>query len=442
MDRLLFGHARRKITPTVPVSLAGYFNRRMWTGVLDDIWAQALCLKTESETAVLVQCDLVTVSEEIMREIRDACADIAGLASENMLFTASHTHTAPEIRSADRGASPEYNAFLVDRIASAVHEAAAHVQPGAVVLGSARNDQFAFNRRYWMKTGEVVTNPPRRDPAIDRPEGPTDPEIGLLGIAADDDLAVLLINIVNHSDTTTGCKVSADWPGALRRRLEQDVPALTAIPVIGTAGNINHFDPAGTEEQSGPETARRIGEGYAASIIPELPNLERSRTGDLAAAFTTFTTGPREVTAEELAEARKNAAQYSFDGSTTLTSEDLATHSPAALKYFADHLLEIAKDRRDRIFELHALRVGDALLLALPGEPFVEIGLQIKREFAQGHPTLIASLNQDAGYIPNRFNFGRGGYETTPRCSPYSMATADRMLDAARDLLADLLRST
>ena len=59
-----------------------------------------------------------------------------------------------------------------------------------------------------------------------------------------------------------------------------------------------------------------------------------------------------------------------------------------------------------------------------------------------GYPTVIAALNQDVAYIPNRFNYGRGGYETTPRCSPYSTATGDNLLAAVQSMLQALLAGT
>ena len=40
--KIQFGMARRCINPQVPVSLAGYFNIRMWDKVLDDI--EVVCL--------------------------------------------------------------------------------------------------------------------------------------------------------------------------------------------------------------------------------------------------------------------------------------------------------------------------------------------------------------------------------------------------------------
>ena len=113
MDTIEFGHARRNINPHVPVSLAGYFNIRMWTGVLDDLFVQALALRQGKEAALLLQFDLVAVPNELIARIREGCADIAGLVPENVLFTASHTHTGPELRSRPGRSNPGYTDFAI-----------------------------------------------------------------------------------------------------------------------------------------------------------------------------------------------------------------------------------------------------------------------------------------------------------------------------------------
>ena len=43
--KLYYGIGRRCINPKVPVSLAGYFNVRMWESVADDIEVRALVLR-------------------------------------------------------------------------------------------------------------------------------------------------------------------------------------------------------------------------------------------------------------------------------------------------------------------------------------------------------------------------------------------------------------
>ena len=58
-----FAMARKCINPEVPVSLAGYFNRRMWDHVLDDIEVRALVLKDgKGKKAAFVNFDMRRIS--------------------------------------------------------------------------------------------------------------------------------------------------------------------------------------------------------------------------------------------------------------------------------------------------------------------------------------------------------------------------------------------
>jgi hypothetical protein len=58
------------------------------------------------------------------------------------------------------------------------------------------------------------------------------------------------------------------------------------------------------------------------------------------------------------------------------------------------------------------MRVGDAVFVALPGEVFLEIGLEIKRR-AGVEPLFVAaySNNDEIGYVPTAAAFSEGGYE-------------------------------
>ena len=439
-EPLLVGWASRKITPTVPVTLAGYFGIRMWQGVLDDLFARALVFRQGGAMAAIIQFDLVTVEKEFAAEVRQAVSNVEGLKPENILCTATHTHTAPQIRLSEPESNPQYNVFAVARAADAVREAAANLRAGQILHGMARDDRFAFNRRYWMKSGRVITNPPRPNPEIDRPEGPTDPEIPLLGVAVDGQVRVLLANIVNHTDTISGCDVSSDWPGFFRRRLEARLgPGSMAMALIGTAGNINHFDVSRGGAQCDYGVATTIGEGCADSVEAALGDLKPASSQRLAVARGLCQTGPRELSDSQIAEARDLCAKYADVEIGAPTSEDLAKNAPSVLKYMAEKLLAVAADRDDRRFEILAMRLGDALLVSLPGEPFVEIGLKIRQELAAGRPAMVVSHgNASPGYIPNRFNFERGGYETVPASSPNSVQTADRLIETVSSVLAKL----
>lgn len=67
MAVLLCGCAKRCITPQVPVSLAGYFDVRMWRAILDEIEVRAVVLQQQDRMAAIVQFDLITVIQRLRK---------------------------------------------------------------------------------------------------------------------------------------------------------------------------------------------------------------------------------------------------------------------------------------------------------------------------------------------------------------------------------------
>ena len=67
--KIKFGLGRRCINPELPISLAGYFNKRMWNEVLDDLEVRAVVLKSGGEYAAIIQFDLLCINHKIYRAI-------------------------------------------------------------------------------------------------------------------------------------------------------------------------------------------------------------------------------------------------------------------------------------------------------------------------------------------------------------------------------------
>ena len=85
------------------------------------------------------------------------------------------------------------------------------------------------------------------------------------------------------------------------------------------------------------------------------------------------------------------------------------------------------------------MRLGSLYLYCLPGEPFVEHAMYIREDVLKRKPCLISALcTGKIGYIPNRFNYGRGGYETTVLGSPTTIQTGNILRAAAAELAAHL----
>ena len=70
--KIKFGLGRRCINPELPISLAGYFNKRMWNTVLDDIEVRAVALKSGGEYAAIIQFDLLCLNYRLYKAVERA----------------------------------------------------------------------------------------------------------------------------------------------------------------------------------------------------------------------------------------------------------------------------------------------------------------------------------------------------------------------------------
>ena len=66
-------------------------------------------------------------------------------------------------------------------------------------------------------------------------------------------------------------------------------------------------------------------------------------------------------------------------------------------------------------YEIQALRIGDIVLLGLPGEPFSECGLAIKMGSPFAHTWIAHCTSHYVGYIPHAEALKRGGHEASTR---------------------------
>ena len=447
--KVKFGTGRRCINPELPISLAGYFNRRPWNEVLDDLEVRAVVFREGGDYSAIIQFDVLSINYFLYTEVFDAvkAAGIKDFSSKNLLICATHTHTAPDCFGDPNSA--EYRRFIAKKAAEALKDALGSLRKGELFNAMAQDARFQFNRRYWMKNGTVVTNPGKLNPDILRPEGDIDPQIPILAVKTEAGIELLMTSIVNHTDTIGGCGVSADWPGFMRRKLEpQMAPGAMLLHLIGASGNINHFDVSTDMDQTCYAEPKRIGEGYAETVSAALKDLQPVPGKKIRMTTRKVKTSPRELDPAEVAAARETVARFpdvdisKVGSEIDLTSEDLAKGAPFALKYFAVKLLELVDEPKTPNFLLTKLEFGDSVVLAsLPSEPFVEIGLTVRRAIFRDKFCMITSHGNynggkqlAGGYIPNAWNYGRGGYETTPRSSAYGMETSDALIENWRKL--------
>ena len=448
------GFGRGTINPEPGISLAGYFNARPNTGVMDDLFVKVMIFEVGGERAGVIAFDLVSVSADVLRRVREGMRERGYPFADTIPLCATHTHTGPHVGGVlgDDLVKQAYVDHAVARALEAVEAAIEDLAPAEVLAGSVEDNPFAFNRRYWMKDGTVVTNPGKLNPDIVKPEGTVDREVGVVAVKREGRLAGMIVNITNHNDTTGGVKVSADWPGHMERAVQAELGEdVSVMGLIAPSGNINHFDVTDPNPQTSPEESLRIGRGYAEVVLRALETLEPVRPEPMRAASKTVMIPFRNIKPDELDEARETLKRTVRATQGDLTSEGLAQGDETILRFFAEQLLEYVKFAKGarhedsladlefggRPFDIAALKFGEDLALVFfPGEPFTEIGLAVKAASPFKRTFVFELSNGACGYVALKECFGRGGYETLPVVGGGPREdTCDLMIETALELL-------
>jgi hypothetical protein len=253
-----------------------------------------------------------------------------------------------------------------------------------------------------MKDGTVKFNPGRLNPDIVEPMGPVDPGVGIIYLETTDGkpLAVL-VNFALHLDTIGGTEISADFPyfmGEILKKVLGD--DLMVFFGFGTCGNVNHINVKESETTKGYERAQRIGYALAAAIIREIPVLEEQKINKLASESETVYLKIPEYSKKEIEEAKINAKKESDEIASTPEIRE-------AMKILRIHNM----NNRPIEAEILTFGIGNASIVALPGEIFVELGLAIKEKSPYKHTLVLTLANNSIGYIPNKEAFKYGAYE-------------------------------
>ena len=413
---LKVGVGQANINPPLGIGLAGYYHERGNEGVLDDIVAKATVLDDGKTRAAIVVCDLISMPRWVVVEARKLVEEQTGIPGANVMIAATHTHTAPVLYKetisdlVSGGAKPvakEYSQGLPKRIAEAVVAADKERKAVRVSVAKEHEDQLGYNRRFWMRDGSVGWNPGRFNPQVIRPAGPIDPEVGLFyaeTIGANPQPVLSFVNYAMHPDTTSGAKISADYPGALSRVMAlYKGPEMMTIFANGTCGNINHIDVHWREQKSSPQEANRLGTILAASVFKAFPQLQViTNTGALQVRSEMVKLPLASFTEEELAEARKDV-ESAKDSSRV-----------GFMKLVRGFRIMECAERKGAPMEVEVqvMTLGrHAAWVSWPGEIFVELGLSVKT--ASKFPNLynVELANGAIGYIPNKSAYLEGNYE-------------------------------
>jgi len=436
---LRVGAATTVITPPPGVPLAGYYHERGSDGVHDELFSRAIVLEEDGVKAALVSLDLISTRRAFVEKARQLIEDQTGIPGRNVMISATHAHTGPILPSLEPGdvhrdapneVAVNYTKALPKLIAESVKHANDQLQTAQASAFVGHEETLTFNRRFHMKDGSVGWNPGRLNPKIIKPAGPIDPDVPVVFFETPRQKPIATyVNYSVHLDNVGGLKISADLPHTLTALLakvlgEDHVTLWTA----GTCGDLNHINVHWARPQKGPENAARMGIVLAGEVLRNWPNLKPIGHAPLRVRSTIVPLPLAPINESEVEQARAIVG--------TVRDSDRGGFMKLVHAY---KVLDVnARKGKPFEVEVQVITLGpDLAWVSLPGEIFVQLGLDLKIDspFKQ---TIIAELaNGSIGYIPNRRAYPQGNYEVvSARCAAGSgemlVAAAIRMLKEIR----------
>ncbi|HIE52846.1 MAG TPA: hypothetical protein EYP85_13920 [Armatimonadetes bacterium] len=440
MGEFKAGVAKVNITPPVGFPQAGYGGREKCSETVDDeLYAKALVLEDGEQEIALVTTDLVKVPAELTQQVRAGVQETVGLSAEQVLLCASHTHFGPVVEpvyylpsEVMAGFDENYEQQLARKIVGAVRLAHDRRRQARVAGGQGQAPELVFNRRPKKPDGQVTMSwrPPPPEEAAGLTWGPTDPTVGVLRVEDENgNLLAALINFACHPVCGVDrlYAISADYPGYAMQVVEQ-VAGGICLFALGCAGNVVPIEREGS--------ARRwIGTALGAEALKVLSWLSggsRPAPARLSAALTTveLPLKPLPTVEEAQREVEEKEALLRQWEATPTSVENIS--NPRGELMRAKYILGLAKQAAGRTHlpvEVQVLGIGATLLIGLPGEVFVELGLAIKQH-VEAEQVFVVSLSNDCpGYVPTAVAYKEGGYE--PEWTPLAPGAGEALVEAA-----------
>lgn len=418
------GAAAVDITPTeFPLNMPGGFNANMATAAHDPLHARALVFDDGATQLAIVVVDTLGLSQELCDEAKALASERCGIAADKMLIAATHTHSGPSAGGGEEGSpAAAYRKLLVNGIVESIDRAHAALRPAAVGAAAQPLPEEVFNRRWFLKPDKMPPNPfgrmdqvkmnPDTNPAVlDRPAGPTDPDVTVLSVndaRSRKPLAVLANYSLHYVGGTPRGMVSADYFGEFARLMRFRVGGgdeFVAIMSNGTSGDVNNIPFLVTRPPREPFEQIRIVAQKAADAAWFARRSIGEHRGDVGLDMRErrVTIHRRRPTPEQI-----DAAQAVLAVTDAAEREAL----PRLADVYARRTLAAAEGDDSVTVTLQALRIGELAVCAIPFETFAETGLDLKKRSPLPRTMVIELANGSNGYLPTPEQHKLGGYET------------------------------
>ena len=437
---LTAGVARVDITPPVPIDVVGYSRRtEPAQHIRAPLTATALALGSGSTTAVVIAADVPFLLPAHADRLRAEIGHALGTPPDHVMISVSHTHGGPtthahgvKIGGRQRERSPNEMAFIdafPQQLATAAIQAAGQMEPVRAAGGVGAVD-LAVNRREKNAEGRMILGW--------NPDKPVDRDVGVLRIdRLDGTTMAVVVNYACHP-VVVGPEdpgVNPDFPGPMRDLVEQ-VTGATCLFLQGGCGNLlpleGFFDHPGPEEAFGRKLgvevlhvleqidpiARRLERIDYGSVTPIALHrrvaIEPQPDQALTAVGRTVELPLKPLPLLADLETERDGYQRELD-EARLAGADRAALNPIEyhLNWAEDAIIQMQQGEAATTVPafLQALRIGDTVIVTMPGEAFSELAIEVKDRSAAATTLFSAYTNGVLTYMPPAAEYPDGGYE-------------------------------
>ena len=447
------GIARRKITPSFDVDLAGlgYYLNRTGQRVRDDLAATALVVEARNGDAVaIVALDIMYCDEAFTGQIRNLASRATGIRAEAICINCSHSHNAPTA-GVVRGlgeVNEAYLRFVTAQTVDAIGEAWRDRQDANLRVGHGEVKDLTYNRT--------------------RENGPLDTRLSVLRADSRDGKTFAIAfnfhcHLTAHLETDFRA-ISRDWPGEVIDAIEGKFPEAIAMFLQGTCGDV-------ILKPEFNSTNRRFEPAQAITAVV-LGAMEKSRlvSGDtIRGAVEKIKLPTRRWTHEEIQQYREEGLYRLKTGDTEGWLDGFAKvvvtypkqlpvryggsveNAVRAISKFAvdwsDDVLSVLETRPNYLFaEVQAIRLGDVFFIAHPAELFTTLGLAIRTGIGIEDLFMLGYSNANIGYLPDAFDIRRGSYAAlqSPKFTgqfPFVPESGEALVAGAVELLRQVAKA-
>jgi hypothetical protein len=387
--------------------------------------AKGIVISGAGQPIVLCVVDWIGISNDSQDAFKTALARAAGTIPDRVTVHTVHQHDAPisdfgaERLLIDAGLPPKsyessFQKELINRLESAVKSSLEKAQPVTHIgLGQAQVYQVASNRRIVGADGKVkaTRSSATRDPAVRaEPEGLIDPVVSLVSFWNADQPVAVLSYYANHPQSYYRLGVAnPDYPGVARFMRQLAVPQALHIHFNGAGGNLT----AGKYNDGSKENR-----GILASRLAD--GMKRAWESTVKKPLTS-------------PDVNWNFIPVSLPPASFIPNlkDEMKTKDMVYLTNNLFKLVWLNRLKEGKKININCLSLGDARILFMPGELFVEYQLAAKKMRPDLFVAMAAYGDYATGYICTAKAYSEGGYEA---------GIASAVTPEAEGILTDAIR--